>query len=1142
MPACCIATCGARKNKNQPKLTLHRFPKKEPLRKKWLEAIGKVNINTKYREWYVCSLHFNESCFNRTLEVIRLRDDSVPTEFLKRHQDLSDLSESDTIGKGDDDSDDTTTELDPLQISDEETVQKEVEDNEKVKELESKCVKQPKKIKRLNEMIQKRNKKGRKEPAVAIEVLAEPRDSKKRFPQHEKLCRKWLDIIGLDNIKPEQKKPQVCSSHFTRSSFKKTLGVTKLRDDALPSKHLVPSKESHGSVSRIIKKALKRASSKKLQLRSKKKRLDQDCNETDTESISSEEEMPSMSESLMVCRVCLALDVKMFDMKDLKLTETFQNITGLSVSDEKDYTLHRLCWECTSRLTTASTFRNKALLSDALLKNIASMNKSDIANLRHIYRDSLQSSLTTQSVLHEFDNEEMESNSEEMECVNSEEMECVNSEEMECVNSEEMECVNSETDFEDDEPLVNLQKDAESDQGGNKNKYIKNKDTEENIEVYNSSNVISVNEVLSKAPINEDCYLVIVTGDEDSKRKVDVVGNTGDKSLSKVITQSLVEASGNKAKKVTFKDVGALSEEGNRLNDSEKLKSIASKRKSHSVAERSEETKNSLIVQNIVTVNRLNNQLTLAISSKNLKPNKSITIENKTPSTCKDAVKDENKKRLKNENGLNGPGFDDPGFDSDGIADTDVTDKSDSSEDDLLSDKENYSSDDGLPLEKCKERPKSARIKKIKDQSGPKYRRKERVRQNDDMIRSVFTITDLTYEEQMAEIMKRKETPQYINSYFKCTLCFKGFLDEEGYNIHMFRHTNQFGDYECQICKMHFQYRRILNTHMTKHTQRYSCKECTFVTTHRQTATAHARWHKGTKYQCPHCPQQFEHHTTYMGHIRIKHASDFACEICGYSFVSAKGLQQHKNLKHRLVKEEIPEDGPYCEPCNVRFISSEAYTRHIRVSAKHNTDKNSREPNTPKKKVYKSTDKVRTKRVRSSPTSKKDKKKEGLIPCEQCSVQLKGTQAYNIHFRRMHPDKNRTKYPTMRQPSMCELCGRMVSSFQLKYHCCPQNQERPFSCESCGKTFKARSSLHMHQRLHSKERTTYPCSICGKHFSNITNRCRHMFIHTGLKPHKCEICDKNFRTVTEKRAHINYVHLKKPWPKRNRDKRKTDTR
>lgn len=44
-----------------------------------MQYIGSENINPKHKQWNVCSLHFGESCFNKTLDVMRLHDGAVPT-------------------------------------------------------------------------------------------------------------------------------------------------------------------------------------------------------------------------------------------------------------------------------------------------------------------------------------------------------------------------------------------------------------------------------------------------------------------------------------------------------------------------------------------------------------------------------------------------------------------------------------------------------------------------------------------------------------------------------------------------------------------------------------------------------------------------------------------------------------------------------------------------------------------------------------------------------------------------------------------------------------------------------------------------------------------------------------------------------
>nr|XP_032528381.1 zinc finger protein 879-like [Danaus plexippus plexippus] len=453
-----------------------------------------------------------------------------------------------------------------------------------------------------------------------------------------------------------------------------------------------------------------------------------------------------------------------------------------------------------------------------------------------------------------------------------------------------------------------------------------------------------------------------------------------------------------------------------------------------------------------------------------------------------------------------------------------------------------YTTDDSLPLETQRTKAKKTKKKKEKKIQEPKVDRRRKPFLNDDLNESLFTITDLTLEEQIADIQKRQESSNFKNSVYKCMECFKGFLDEGAYNGHMTRHTTQCGEYCCEICKTHFKHSHALRKHTTAHhAQRFNCNRCAFVTTHRQTARLHERWHKGTKYECPHCNEVFLKFTTYMGHIRIKHPSDFVCALCGYCFVSQKGIDLHKKLKHRLHLGQIPEDGPLCELCDVRFISQEAYKRHLSVSARHAGDEISKDPSKPKRgrKSRDALDKddsekndLNDKKVYPSQV----RKAEGPIPCEQCGMQLEDSRAYHAHFRRNHPDKNRTNYPSMKSPCMCEVCGRMFQSHALlKDHRWVHTNERPFACE-CGKRFRMKQRLVAHRRVHRQTRH-YTCALCGKGFSTHSNRQRHMIIHTGLKPFKCEMCGKCFKHASEKRAHITYVHLKKPWPKRSRAKR-----
>ncbi|CAH0404143.1 unnamed protein product [Chilo suppressalis] len=553
-----------------------------------------------------------------------------------------------------------------------------------------------------------------------------------------------------------------------------------------------------------------------------------------------------------------------------------------------------------------------------------------------------------------------------------------------------------------------------------------------------------------------------------------------------------------------------------------------------------------LTIKNIQSINRENNQLSSNLTTSTRIDHFDLLIIEDNQSEADYLENDQLNEDFKSEEQLLKEDFSIPAPDV-------VTDNNEESDYDPAPEEENsnhedfdntkdldYSSDDRLPLEvtELKSRgggkTKKACVRKRKNTEiiipdTPKVDRRRKPFLNDDLNETLFTITDLTVEEQIADIEKRRDSFNFKNSIYKCLECYKGFLDKDAYNSHMSRHTTECGDHRCNICKTHFKHPNALRKHITAHhTKRFSCNQCLYVTTSRLSARLHVRWHKGIKYKCPHCTDEFLKLTTYLGHIRIKHPSDFVCQLCGYSFVSEKGIMLHKNLKHRQENTTIPEDGPLCELCNLRFINTEALKRHTSVSARHQTtDKQDREPNTPKQRKRE----IRRTRIGAS------------IPCEQCGVQLQDYTAYHSHFRRMHPDKNRTKFPSIRTPLMCEVCGRMFQNQTLlEDHRWVHTDERPFSCESCDKCFRTKNRLVAHRLIHSDQKPTYPCVLCGKHFSTRSNRHRHMFIHTGQKPFKCEMCGKGFKNASEKRTHISYVHLKKPWPKRNRGKRRTDGR
>lgn len=92
------------------------------------------------------------------------------------------------------------------------------------------------------------------------------------------------------------------------------------------------------------------------------------------------------------------------------------------------------------------------------------------------------------------------------------------------------------------------------------------------------------------------------------------------------------------------------------------------------------------------------------------------------------------------------------------------------------------------PKAVLKKRVKDGKIKTVVKKEKGSGKKEENGTKGDALAQ--FKVTLLSFEEQLAEIEKRRESPNFKYSRYKCDKCFKGFSSVPTYESHMEKHTN----------------------------------------------------------------------------------------------------------------------------------------------------------------------------------------------------------------------------------------------------------------------------------------------------------------------------------------------------------------
>lgn len=140
------------------------------------------------------------------------------------------------------------------------------------------------------------------------------------------------------------------------------------------------------------------------------------------------------------------------------------------------------------------------------------------------------------------------------------------------------------------------------------------------------------------------------------------------------------------------------------------------------------------------------------------------------------------------------------------------------------------------------------------------------------------------------------------------------------------------------------------------------------------------------------------------------------------------------------------------------------------------------------------------------------------IKCELCPKMNRNQSSYRSHLRNSH--KDRCVY-------LCAQCGHLIIGrsryskhvYTSHSHYKRAQNDNEYQCDHCGKVFQARTSIIAHLNSHFSQQR-FQCTLCPTILKTAGNLVQHIRNHSGGKNITCDVCGRGFARKANWRFHM----------------------